>query len=320
MLWALLIILLAAVILKKVWHKVENLEGFSGNVERSDNENVEEGASSLWNWGYPSKEAKKDSSDGGNGNKYPWHHWKPEHGRRHGGGDKKEKCIDVTDYDCRDIGKCPITLHPDITNYVLKSSVPPCPDLKNYVLKSEMPPNVDLDKYILKSEIPPCPKCPNLKDYIKKSEIPACPPRVKCPVCPICPRCPSDGGGGDGGGVDMNQYMLKSECRRLLREQARGNRQALRIQDRDSRRRIRDMEQDYNRAGGDVDISVGAGVGIGAGSGSDGGGFFADVMKDIKDIFGNGGGVGSSGSYGANGDYSGLTTQGLAVGDVYKKA
>ena len=61
MLWALLLILLAAIILKKVWHKVENLESFSGGVERSDRENVDEGASSLWNWGKPSEGEKKEN-------------------------------------------------------------------------------------------------------------------------------------------------------------------------------------------------------------------------------------------------------------------
>ncbi len=307
MLWALLIVLCAAIILKKVWTRLETLEGFGNNVERSDNQNVEEGASSLFNWGLPkTTDDKKTSGDGG-GNVPEWNRWTPGVPARHHGGHRKKgkDCQDVTDMDCRKIGKCPITLHPDITKYVLKSSVPPCPDMNDYVLKSEMPPNVNLDKYILKSEIPPCPRCPNMKDYIEKSEIPACPPRVKCPVCPICPRC---NGGGDGGGgdVDTNKYMLRSECRRLLREQARGNR-------RENRREIRDAENNYEGVGnGGVDVGVGIGV--------NGGGFFNSMMNDVKNIFGNGGTISSSGSYGANGSYNGLTTRGLAVGDVYKRA
>ena len=306
MLWALLIVLCAAIILKKVWTRLETLEGFGDGAERSDNQNVEEGASSLFNWGLP-KVTKPEKNDSGGGKVPEWNRWTPGvPARHHGGGQKKEEdCQDVTDMDCRKIGKCPITLHPDITKYVLKSSVPPCPDMNDYVLKSEMPPNVNLDKYILKSEIPPCPRCPDMKNYIEKSEIPACPPRVKCPVCPICPRCPRNGGDGGGGNIDTNKYMLKSECRRLLREQARGNRRERRINRRENRREIRDAENNYED-----------GVGIGV----NGGGFFNSMMNDVKNIFGNGGTISSSGSYGANGSYNGLTTQGLAVGDVYKRA
>ena len=96
---------------------------------------------------------------------------------------------------------------PNMSNYVLKSSIPPCPavpDLSNYILKSECPPVPDLSNYVLKSSIPkqnpvildcskcqkpsgecpPCPRprCPDVK----------CPPATKCPSCPPCPRmsCP----------------------------------------------------------------------------------------------------------------------------------
>jgi hypothetical protein len=314
MLWALLIILLAAVILKKVWYGLETLEGFGEGADRSDNQEVSEGASSLFNWGLPKQETEDDSESGGNVPQ--WNHWKPDVPVSPPKPEKK--CQEVTDMDCRDMGKCPITLHPDITKYVLKSSIPPCPDMNDYVLKSEMPPNVNLDKYILKSEIPPCPRCPNLRDYIKKSEIPSCPPRVKCPVCPVCPRCPSDGdnGGGDVP-VNMDKYMLKTECRRLLREQARGNRQALRIQNRDEQKEIRQIERDYDNSGENGDNNAPAAANDDGGSG---GGFFNTLKNDIQGLFGNGASVSSGGSYSANGDYSGLTTQGLAVGDVYKRA
>lgn len=80
---------------------------------------------------------------------------------------------------------CDITQHPDIDQYVLKSSVPPCPDLRNYALKSDMSPDVDMSKYILKSEIEACPPKQDLSDYVHKNSIPACPPVPKCPVCPV---------------------------------------------------------------------------------------------------------------------------------------
>ena len=96
---------------------------------------------------------------------------------------------------------------PDMSKYVLKSSIPPCPpvpDMSNYILKSECPPVPDLSNYVLKSSIPrngpvildcskcnkpkgecpPCPRarCPDVK----------CPPPTKCPACAPCPRsvCP----------------------------------------------------------------------------------------------------------------------------------
>lgn len=96
---------------------------------------------------------------------------------------------------------------PDITKYVLKTSIPPCqtcPDLSMYMLKTECPPAVDLSQYVLKSSIPkpdpiiidnsscnknagdcpPCPRprCPEVK----------CPGPVSCPACPPCARakCP----------------------------------------------------------------------------------------------------------------------------------
>lgn len=102
---------------------------------------------------------------------------------------------------------CAECKQPDMSKYVLKSSIPPCPacpDLSNYILKSECPPVPDLSNYVLKSSIPkqnpvildcskcqkpkgecpPCPRarCPDIK----------CPPATKCPACAPCPRatCP----------------------------------------------------------------------------------------------------------------------------------
>lgn len=91
---------------------------------------------------------------------------------------------------------------PDMSKYVLKSSIPPCPqcpDMSNYILKSECPPVPDLSNYVLKSSIPKqqpvildCSKCNK-----PKGECPPCPrprcPEVKCPEpvkCPACAPCP----------------------------------------------------------------------------------------------------------------------------------
>ena len=103
-----------------------------------------------------------------------------------------------------DRGQCPkCPRYPDMSKYVLKSSIPPippAPDMKNYMLKTECPPVPDLSQYVLKSSMPKqdpiiidnsackggncgeCPPCPR----------PRC-PEVKCPeptVCPMCAPCP----------------------------------------------------------------------------------------------------------------------------------
>lgn len=102
---------------------------------------------------------------------------------------------------------CQPCREPDMSKYVLKTTIPPCPtcpDLSMYILKSEVPPMPDLSQYVLKSSIPkqspvildcskcnkpkgecpPCPRprCPDVK----------CPPATKCPACAPCPRqeCP----------------------------------------------------------------------------------------------------------------------------------
>jgi hypothetical protein len=97
---------------------------------------------------------------------------------------------------------CPECKQPNMSKYVLKSSIPPCPavpDLSNYILKSECPPVPDLSNYVLKSSIPKqqpvvldCSKC-----HKPKGECPPCPrarcPEVKCPEptkCAPCAPCP----------------------------------------------------------------------------------------------------------------------------------
>ena len=100
------------------------------------------------------------------------------------------------------VAPCPRTTEPDLSKYVLKSSIPPprqMPELSNYMLKSECPPTVDLSKYVLRSSIPKpqpviidnssckkdageCPRCPVIR----------CPPprAVKCEPCPVPAPCP----------------------------------------------------------------------------------------------------------------------------------
>ena len=91
---------------------------------------------------------------------------------------------------------CPPCREPDLSKYVLKSTVPPCPtcpDMSSYMLKTECPPVPDLSKYVLKSSIQKpqpvildCSKCQK-----PKGECPPC-PRPRCPevMCPEPTKCP----------------------------------------------------------------------------------------------------------------------------------
>jgi hypothetical protein len=91
---------------------------------------------------------------------------------------------------------CPPCREPDMSKYVLKSSVPPCPsapDLSRYMLKTECPPVPDLSNYVLKSSVPkPQPVILDCSKCTKPSgECPPC-PRPRCPevMCPEPTKCP----------------------------------------------------------------------------------------------------------------------------------
>lgn len=97
--------------------------------------------------------------------------------------------------DCPVPKNCP--KYPDMSQYVLKSSVPPCqkcPDMSQYLLKSELPvpaETLDMTKYILKTE---CLSCANKKcpDCICPDCDELCVKSKQCPPCPEIEitRCP----------------------------------------------------------------------------------------------------------------------------------
>jgi len=100
------------------------------------------------------------------------------------------------DSGCVDAPTCPPCRQPDLSRYVLKSTVPACPslpDLSQYILKSQVPPVPDLSNYVLKSSIPkPQPVILDCSKCNKPSgECPPCPrprcPEVKCPAPTKCP-------------------------------------------------------------------------------------------------------------------------------------
>lgn len=147
---------LIAFVLKMVATKITNK--MIENFEESSLEAQESGASEYYGWGYHPILDKQ----------------RKERERRRRKHKKEEKCIDDIVLErktlCQRMGECPITSHPDIDKYVLRSSIKPCPNMKDYTKKSMLCPSIDMDKYMLKSKCRP-KQCPDLSDYIKKSEI-----------------------------------------------------------------------------------------------------------------------------------------------------
>jgi len=97
---------------------------------------------------------------------------------------------------------CPPCREPDLSAYVLKSTIPPCPsqpDLSKYMLKTECPSVPNLANYVLKSSVPKpqpvildCSKCTKPSGMCPPCPRPRC-PEVKCPpptVCPAAAPCP----------------------------------------------------------------------------------------------------------------------------------
>lgn len=102
---------------------------------------------------------------------------------------------------------CPPCREPNLSEYVLKATIPPCPpqpDLSKYMLKTECPAVPDLSNYVLKSSVPKqqpvildcskcnkpsgmCPPCPR-----PRCPTVQCPPPTRCPAPAPCPRqvCP----------------------------------------------------------------------------------------------------------------------------------
>jgi len=91
---------------------------------------------------------------------------------------------------------CPPCREPDLSAYVLKSTIPPCPpmpDLSKYMLKTECPSVPDLSNYVLKSSIPKgqpvildCSKCKKPSGMCPPCPRPRC-PQVMCPPPTVCP-------------------------------------------------------------------------------------------------------------------------------------
>ena len=163
----------------------QSFEGFT-NPDVSSAEEISEGASDYYNWGY--KEIPQEMEDSVPHTRHVCPRCKkpcyiPCPYRR-----KKYPCpYCKTDINIKnnfffikggECNKCDITNNKDINKYVLKSSIPACPDMSQFVKKSQMNPSSSAT-----TRPADCPKCP---------------------ICPICPKCPTTGGGNGGGGGGRN--------------------------------------------------------------------------------------------------------------------
>ena len=134
------------------------------------------------------------------------------------------------DPDCKKaFKKCSIKNHPDMNKYILKTRIPPIPDMNQYILKTEIPIiEQDITEYVHKRELPdmsqfiPRDQLPDMSAYIHKDNLdehqnecpapPECPTSPECPTFPECPTCPIPEG------IDIDKYMLKSECKKEQKE------------------------------------------------------------------------------------------------------
>ena len=119
-----------------------------------------------------------------------------------------EGFVNASNTTCLSCGALSCPPNPDMSKYVLKSSIPPpptCPEMTNYMLKTECPPVPDLSKYVLKSSIPKqqpviidnsscmkdageCPPCPRARcPEVKCAPPTVCPAPAPCPR-PVCPE------------------------------------------------------------------------------------------------------------------------------------
>lgn len=151
---------------------------FFKNVEHYDNKkksstySQKEGSSKYYGWGLADLSKPKPKRKPIPSNPIPFPPIPDS-----GGSIMCPKCNTVVINDYRQgCNTCDISKHPGISNYVLKSSIPPQPDMDNYILKKLLPPMPDMSKYILKSDIPPCDCNVDMSEYVHKSHI----PKSKC--------------------------------------------------------------------------------------------------------------------------------------------
>lgn len=161
------------------------------NSERSTTNEIGEGASELYGWGFKgvSETDPKTENCPKCDNQYV----------------SDQNCNIVIDerHACK---YCDITKNRDIDKYVLKSSIPPCPDMSQYAKKSMIQTCPDMNDYMLKSQLPEyCASYyPDQDKYMLKSQ---CQPdnNYKVVYDDITKH------------PDFHQYVSKDNCKKYKR-------------------------------------------------------------------------------------------------------
>lgn len=153
------------------------------NYETSTADDVDEGASQLYHWGYPEDKPKEVQDS------VPEPTPQPQDDSCEPKPEPRPYCK-TSDNNYALCKNCDITLNKDIDKYVLKSSIKPCPNSSRFATKNMVKPCPDLSNYMLKSECKrnECPPRPDMSKYVLKTEIPACPKLPEIPKCPVCPK------------------------------------------------------------------------------------------------------------------------------------
>ena len=189
---------------------------------------------------------------------------------------------------CPPCPKCPPPcprMCPDLSKYVLKTSIPPCPEAQ-----------VDLTKYMLRSEC----KQPDMSKYVLKTSVPS----FKCPLCPPC-ICKCDGSAYDPA-TDGDGHVT--------REEADGSADGSSSTDAVAAEEALGGNRNTSQSSADFDSADLTGTSVGASSGGTGGGSGGGYGSGSSGygIGSNGGGFGSLGgsAFGFGGGLFGRSSNG----------
>jgi len=204
------------------------------NFKSSSKNDVEQGASTFYDWGL--KKDNKTKQESCSNGKYlddkktiikNDYYIYPSQKKQ----EPPQTCNNCEAYKCKNIDryvlKSSVPPCPDMSQYALKSMVNTCPDMSNYILKSQIPlltNTPDMSKYVLKSQIPVCPELPDLSKYVLKSQIPACPnPVVYPPPIINIEEDPRFKNWFNQYQVEMkkmidNKYITKEECNKRVNQ------------------------------------------------------------------------------------------------------
>ena len=199
---------------------------------------------------------------------------------------------------CPPCPKCPPPcprMCPDLSKYVLKTSIPPCPEAQ-----------IDHTKYMLRSEC----KQPDMSKYVLKTSV----PNFKCPPCPPC-ICKCDGSAYDPA-VDGDGAVAREDAR--ASDSASASNEAVTAEEalggnRDSTQSSANFDN-TNLTGEDGASGAGSSSGSGSSSGYGGSGYGGNGYGG-NSLGGSGFGSLGGSSFGFGGGLFGRSSKGGGVGE-----